>query len=211
MACAKLLSADIIQSLCLATYYNYHGPQYYYTLITQGWAGWGDKDTFPVALKSLREDYYMIPHELKTLFVNGTVEGIGMLQADPSNQKDYEPMFLHSNIIKWSPREFLCKGCASDKEDPVKSSFLEREDSSINRHLKEHRRIFNIEDMRKLNIDPEPLIWKSMEHSVCKGVWKDGEVCARVREHMANAFGYEFRSSRLFSLFGYGDQVCISK
>ena len=153
----------------------------------------------------------MIPHELKTLFVNGTIEGIGMLQADPSNQKDYEPMFLHSNIIKWSPREFLCKSCASDKEDPVKSSFLEREDSSINRHLKEHRRIFNIQDMRKLNIDPEPLIWKSMEHSVCKGVWKDGEVCARVRKHMSGAFGYEFRSSRLFSLFGYGDQVCISK
>ena len=153
----------------------------------------------------------MISHGLKTLFVNGTVEGIGMLQADPSNQKDYEPMFLHSNIIKWSPREFLCMGCSSDKHEPVEHSFLEREDSSINRHLKEHRRIFNIEDMRKLNIDPEPLIWKSMEHNACKSVWKNGDLCARVREHMSKAFGYEFRSGRMFSLFGHGDQVCISK
>lgn len=153
----------------------------------------------------------MIPHELKTLFVNGTSHGIGMLQADPSNQKDYEPMFLHSNIIKWSPREFLCTNCASDKEDPVASSLLENKDSSINRHLKEHRRIFKMEDMRKLNIDPEPLIWKSMEHNACKGVWRDGKLCARVREHMSGAFGYEFRSGRFFSLFGYGDQVCISK
>ena len=151
----------------------------------------------------------MVPHKLKTLFVNGTQHGIGMLQADPTNQTAYEPMFLHSNMIKWSIREFLCVGCSSDPVDAVATSALEKPESSINKHLKEHRRIFNIQDMQEMQIDPEPLIWKSMEHTACRSVWKDPDLCARTREHMTFTFGYQFRASRIATLLGYGDQVCV--
>ncbi|KAL8810546.1 MAG: hypothetical protein Q9200_002492 [Gallowayella weberi] len=113
------------KALCLAAYYNYYGPQHYYTMISQGWAGWGDKDTFLLALRSLRQKFYMVPHALKTLFVNGTSQGVGMLQADPTKPAGYEPMFLHSNIVKWSIRRFFCSGCADDEEDPVELSAWE--------------------------------------------------------------------------------------
>ena len=64
-----------------------------------------------MALRSLGQDSYLVPHELKTMFVNGTAHGIGMLQADPTNQNGYEPMFLHSNVVKWGIRDFYCVKC----------------------------------------------------------------------------------------------------
>ncbi|KAL8701963.1 MAG: hypothetical protein Q9201_004639 [Fulgogasparrea decipioides] len=197
------------KSLCLAAYYNYYGPQHYYTMISQGWAGWGDKDTFLIALRSLRQDYYMVPHKLKTMFINGTSDGVGMLQADPTKPANYEPMFLHSNMIKWSIRGFLCLGCANDTIDPVKTSALENPNSSINLHLTEHHRIFKLEDMKAMDIDPEPLIWKSFEHVACRSVWKSEGLCNRTRLHMEQTFGYQFRKSWVPPVVGGGDQVCI--
>ena len=177
-------------------------------MINQGWAGWGDKDTFSVALRSLRQEFYTVPHDLKTLFVNGTTHGIGMLQADPTDQAKYEPMFLHSNIVKWGIRAFFCIGCASDDSDTVTISALERLESPINLHLKEHHRIFKEEDMKLLGIDPEPLIWKSMEFTACQSVWKDASLCERTREHMEKTFGTRFQVGRIADLLGYSDRVC---
>ncbi|KAL8719131.1 MAG: hypothetical protein Q9225_003820 [Loekoesia sp. 1 TL-2023] len=193
------------KALCLAAYYNYYGPQHYYTMISQGWAGWGDKDTFLIALRSLRQDYYMVPHKLKTLFINGTNEGIGMLQADPTNPTAYVPMFLHSNIIKWSIRGFLCKGCADEAVDPVAVSALENPKSPINPHLREHRRIFSLQDMRAMDIDPEPSIWRSFEHVACRSFWQSELLCNRTREHMEQTFGFQFQSP----LGGGEEQICL--
>lgn len=200
------------QALCLAAYYNYYGPQHYYTLISQGWAGWGDKDTFPIALRAMKEDFFMVPHQLRTLFVNGTTVGIGMLQADPTNPIEYAPMFLHSNMIKWSIRNFMCIGCSFDQEDPVPMSFLEKPDSPINTHLKQHSRIFKQEEMNFMGIDPEPLIWKSMEHTACRSVWKDDGLCRRTRLHMSETFGHRFEPPGVMArLLGYGDRICIKE
>ena len=152
----------------------------------------------------------MVPHQLKTLLVNGTDQGIGMLQADPTNRNDYVPMFLHSNIIKWSIRNFMCIGCAKDKTDPVPMSFLEKSDSAINPHLIGHERIFPLDDMQAMNIDPEPLIWKSMERTACRSVWKNESLCARTREHMSETFGHRFESPGMVAgVLGYGDHPCI--
>ncbi|KAL8922732.1 MAG: hypothetical protein Q9208_005045 [Pyrenodesmia sp. 3 TL-2023] len=197
------------KSLCLAAYYNYYGPQHYYTMISQGWAGWGDKDTFLLALRSLRQEYYMVPHKLKTLFINGTDAGIGMLQADPSKPNNYEPMFLHSNIIKWSIRGFLCIGCATQAIDPVKVSALENPKSPINWHLKEHRRIFSLTDMQNMNIDPEPSIWRSFEHVACRSYWQDEGLCNRTREHMEQTFGFQFQKGWASLVTGGEEQICL--
>ncbi|KAL8835978.1 MAG: hypothetical protein Q9170_003101 [Blastenia crenularia] len=197
------------KALCLAAYYNYYGPQHYYTMISQGWAGWGDKDTFLIALRSLRQDYYMVPHKLKTLFVNGTSDGIGMLQADPTIPDTYQPMFLHSNIIKWSIRGFLCLGCADEAIDPVAVSALENPKSPINPHLREHRRIFPLKDMTDMNIDPEPLIWRSFEHVACRSSWQSESLCNRTREHMEQTFGFQFKKSWVSPLVGNGEQICL--
>lgn len=178
-------------------------------MISQGWAGWGDKDTFLVALRSLRQEYYMVPHKLKTLFINGTDAGIGMLQADPTKPNNYEPMFLHSNIIKWSIRGFLCIGCATQAIDPVKVSALENPKSPINRHLKEHRRIFSLTDMQSMNIDPEPSIWRSFEHVACRSYWQDEGLCNRTREHMEQTFGFQFQKGWASLVTGGEEQICL--
>lgn len=163
-----------------------------------------------MALRALRQDYSIVPHELKTLFVKGTTHGIGMLQADPTNQTGYEPMFLHSNVIKWGIRSFMCTGCASETADSVALSVLEYPQSPIYKHLKEHHRIFNQADLEPLGIDPEPLIWRSMEHTACRSVWKDEGLCNRTREHMEQTFGHQFRVGRLAGLLGYQDPCIVN-
>lgn len=70
------------KALLLATYYNWHGPDLYYTLLNSGFAGWGDKDTFPLALRALEEPYYTVPHAPESVWVSGRVDArrVGMLQ-----------------------------------------------------------------------------------------------------------------------------------
>ncbi|MCJ1313714.1 hypothetical protein MMC25_007394 [Agyrium rufum] len=196
--------------LCLAAYYNYHGPKYYYTLINQGWAGWGDKDTFPIALKAFREPYYQVPHDIITMFVDGTLLGIGMVQGDPTNTTANYPLFMHSNIVKWSVREFFCKTCPPrQKGGNTYNSLAENPDSYIYRHLREGKRIFNTNQIKDTGLDPEPVMWKSMEHTACRSVWGTKEICRKTREHMRRTFGTRFQSSWLATFFGYGDRVCI--
>ncbi|MCJ1476276.1 hypothetical protein MMC13_004942 [Lambiella insularis] len=196
------------KSLCLAAYYNYFGPPYYFTLINSGWAGWGDKDTFPMALKALQEPYYQINHEIVTVFVTDTVQGIGMVQADPANETNSEPMFLHSNIIKWSMRDFLCLGCWALGGE---ISHLENPSSPINKLLLEDRRIFAEDQLPDIGMDPEPLIWKVMEQLACRSVWGNKQVCEQARQHMTKTFGYQFKASWMAKLLGHGDRVCASR
>ncbi|CDK25718.1 unnamed protein product [Kuraishia capsulata CBS 1993] len=49
-----------VQTLLLALYYNFYGPDFYYPLLTQGGAGEGDKDTFPAAAHALAQPYYQV-------------------------------------------------------------------------------------------------------------------------------------------------------
>lgn len=48
------------QTLILAMYYNYYGPDYYYPLFSQGAAGEGDKETFIAAAHKLDLPYYQV-------------------------------------------------------------------------------------------------------------------------------------------------------
>ena len=154
----------------------------------------------------------MVPHQLRTLFVNGTEQGIGMLQADPTNDEKYVAMFLHSNMIKWSIRDFLCVGCSYNQYEPPAVSAIEKPEYPINRHLTKHSRIFKEEDMQMLGIDPEPLIWRSMEHAACSSVWREADLCVRTRSHMSQTFGYHFQpAGKMGGLLGSRDQICINE
>ncbi|KAK4546517.1 hypothetical protein LTR36_001734 [Oleoguttula mirabilis] len=118
------------KALLLATYYNYYGPDLYYTLLNCGYAGWGDKDTFPLALRALEEPFFTVPHAPESAWVSERVDDrrVGMLQMAPPSispssrgkdaahegQGDGEAasaFFLHATTIKWSHRDFLCLEC----------------------------------------------------------------------------------------------------
>ena len=111
------------QTLILASYYNYHGPFFFYDLLCQGGAGKGDKETFHPAALALGLPFYA---------VSEPVRGVGhaknnpsqfyifaMIQHDPL--QDYErvkhghtvdkprPFFVHANTPKWNAKNVLDK------------------------------------------------------------------------------------------------------
>ena len=162
-----------------------------------------------MALKAYREPYHQVAHEIMTVFVSETLLGIGMIQSNPANLTHAEPLFLHSNIVKWSVGEFLCVGCPSSGTTIGSISALENPNSPINSHLREGKRIFSTTQLSEVGIDPEPLLWKCMEHTACRSVWGNAQLCTQTRNHMKKAFGFQFKSSQLMSLIGYGDRVCV--
>ena len=204
-----VLTSIYEQSLLLATYYNYYGPDYYYTVFNNGWAGWGDKDTFPMALKATGELYHQISHDIITVFVTGTLLGIGMIQANPKNQVARKPLFLHSNIVKWSMRDLLCKNC-TEIPGHTHHYHLDNPQSPVNVHLSEGRRIFATEQLFENNIDPEPLIWKTVEHTACRSaVWGNDQVCRQARDYMQKTFGFRLQESKLAAAVGYAKGNCL--
>ena len=108
-------------SLLLATYYNYYGPAHYYSLLSQGAAGEGDKETFLHAAMALGEPFYAVHNRVRVIGdkLNGTWQTAGMTQSDPVEdwaqartasldpdtveKKEVEeprPLFIHNNIVK---------------------------------------------------------------------------------------------------------------
>ena len=197
------------QSLLLATYYNYYGPDFYYTIFNNGWAGWGDKDTFSMALKASNEPWVQIKHDIVTLFLSGTLLGIGMLQSNPLNETGLNPMFLHSNMVKWSMREFSCMEC-DDQPNYSSRYHLEDARSTPHAHLKEGKRLFAPDWFNKHGIDPEPMMWRTLEHAACRSrVWGHKQVCEQTRWFMQKAFGYQLLKSDFKSVIGTGKDYCL--
>ena len=162
-----------------------------------------------MALKAIGEIYHQTPHDIITVFVTGTLLGIGMIQADPTNQTTRRPLFLHSNIVKWSMRDLLCKNCTG-LPGHTPHYHLEDAHSPVNAHLREGKRIFATEQLYENEIDPEPLIWKAVEHTACRSaVWSNDQVCRQARDHMQRTFGYRLQKSRFAAAMGYGKGTCL--
>ncbi|KAL8852573.1 MAG: hypothetical protein Q9221_002569 [Calogaya cf. arnoldii] len=195
--------------LCLSAYYNYFGPKYWYTLFTQGGPGWGDKDTFPTALRALKAKWTMVPHRLQTQrYDDGTGHGMGsgmaMMQADPAGEKAFRPLFLHSNFIKFSVRRLMCDVCVEDpsalsteqrmkgEEVTFKGSISNRK-SNIWKQLNFGTRLFATKDKNELNdmgkLDTELDMWRVMERVGCIGLFSDDRICRRTRRYLDKTFG----------------------
>ena len=167
-----------------------------------------------MALKATKERYYQIPHGIVTVFVNGSQLGVGMVQANPANGSSHEPMFMHSNIIKWSMKNFLCKGDCKPLPGQKARFHLEDSKSEINRHLNEGIRIFATQQLFEKGIDPEPIMWKALEHTACRSVMGRPDMCQRARDHMQKTFGFRFEKTKLAKTklaesVGYGEEICV--
>lgn len=111
------------QSLLLALYYNLHGPEFYYKLLSQKAAGEGDKETWIAAATALNQTYYQVREGTQAVgrHLNDTWRYGGMLQYNPSD--DYKrqlknkvefresenptPAFFHLNGAKPNPQDWL--------------------------------------------------------------------------------------------------------
>lgn len=91
-----------LKTLLLAYYYNYYGPAYFYPLFSQGFPGEGDKETFYLASRVVKENSYLITgHKTKSFgYKNkqGSYTGQGILQVNPNDFNKY--WFLHINYPK---------------------------------------------------------------------------------------------------------------
>lgn len=101
-----------IKTLLLATYYNFYGPEYYYSLLSQGAAGEGDKETFLAAAVVLGERYYRVTRSVKSVNrFNGGVKISGMVQYHPGDDlqraQTVRPAFLHANSPKMNAAHLL--------------------------------------------------------------------------------------------------------
>lgn len=200
------------KSLLLATYYNYYGPDLYYTLINHGYAGWGDKDTFPLALRALNESYYSVPYAPQNVWVKDHVgeRRVGMLQMalpGPNKRKaaSSQPndkgtaMFLHATTIKWSHRDFICYQClpiwhTDSPADPFVSRY-EKQTAELSNLLRGNFRLLD-EDVRTYTlkgVDPELKIWRAMEHAACRSrAWSHAKTCEVGRRYVTKTFRFSF-------------------
>lgn len=194
------------KSLLLATYYNWYGPDLYFTLINYGYAGWGDKDTFPLALRALNESYHVVPHPPETVWVNGRIDErrLGMIQVAPQpnggpNAEGYETsFFLHATTIKWSHRDFLCLRCLPvwNAQHPYEAFVSRYEDPNDELYglLQSNQRILDKSMLQYLPAgDAEIKMWRAMHHAVCVSkAWRHARACEVGRRYMLHAFGFRF-------------------
>ncbi|KAL4745272.1 hypothetical protein BDW72DRAFT_186888 [Aspergillus terricola var. indicus] len=186
-------------TLALAAYYNYYGPDYYYTLLDQGAPGAGDKDTFLHAAAALNETFYSVSEKVTdvgnvTPWNAQVAINAGYIQADPIQDFD-----LTSNG-KWRvkdpsvskpPRAFFIH--AGDPEfNPGKDllgSKLKGFDGKPTR-LWTHPP----EAMRRIGYDAEKAFWEKTMYIVCDlqpdfETWKSKEgLCEDVRAHWRAIF-----------------------
>ena len=124
------------KTLLLAAYYNYYGPGKYYSLLCQGGAGCGDKDTFLPAAGAVGLPFYdvkaaaqpvghfktlEVQKKSKNVFIFALIQGdpaedyeitqhLEKLGADRDSETDYDrvrPFFLHMSMPKWDARTLL--------------------------------------------------------------------------------------------------------
>ncbi|KAL1881241.1 mannosyltransferase [Diaporthe australafricana] len=79
------------RTLLLAAYYNYYGPVYYYTLLCQGGAGCGDKETFLPAAEAMGLPFYAVEaqpqpigHYKHSIHPERGIYRFALIQGDPS-------------------------------------------------------------------------------------------------------------------------------
>lgn len=121
-------------SLLLAMYYNFYGPDFYYPLQSQGAPGEGDKETFLWSAVAFDEPSYSVQESVKAIgymTTEGNWRGSAMVQLDFIQDFDRQtlakntgehnshqivrPLFLHANFPKIDPGEiFLSMSFGAD-------------------------------------------------------------------------------------------------
>ncbi|KAK3651232.1 hypothetical protein LTR56_002090 [Elasticomyces elasticus] len=204
------------EALLLTTYYNYYGPSLYYTLLNTGHAGWGDKDTFPLALRALEKPFHAVSHPPADAWVNGKVgeRRTGMLQMSPTTATGNASMgnenataaFLHATTVKWSHRAFLCDGCLpiwhTNRVSDAFRSDWEKVNGELHPYLHDNIRLIDPEYLQWMpavstasskTLDAELRIWRAIEHAACRSpAWRHGRTCVVARKYMMNTFAFTF-------------------
>ncbi|KAL4967296.1 mannosyltransferase putative-domain-containing protein [Aspergillus stella-maris] len=186
-------------TLVLASYYNYYGPDYYYTLLDQGAPGAGDKDTFLQAATALNETFYSVSESVTdvgnvTPWNSQVAINAGYIQADPTQD------FSLTSKGKWRVKD-------SSVSKPPRAFFIHAGDPEFNpgkdllgSKLKgfdgKPTRLWTYppEAMRRLGYDAEKAFWEQTMFIACDlqpafETWKSKErLCEDVEAHWRAVF-----------------------
>lgn len=168
------------ESLLLATYYNWYGPDIYYRLLTQGSHGEGDKETFLHAALGLGKPFYNVKQSngIVGRWVNGTLHTAGMVQHDPvddlrvqkykdshggqpEKDKDDEeipakPLFIHHNLWKM---DFF------DLGDEISPIHMRNEEGKLTRAWGDQSKLF-----KRAGYDIEKMMFRTLIDAKCRVV-----------------------------------------
>ncbi|KAI9373559.1 mannosyltransferase putative-domain-containing protein [Aspergillus egyptiacus] len=186
-------------ALVLAAYYNYYGPDYYYTLLDQGAPGAGDKDTFLHAATALNETFYAVSESVidvgnVTPWNSHVAINAGYIQADPIQD------FNLTSQGKWRVKD-------ASVAKPPRAFFIHAGDPEFNpgkdllgRKLKgfdgKPTRLWTYppEAMRRLGYDAEKAFWEQTMFLACDlrpafETWRSKErLCEDVEAHWRAVF-----------------------
>ncbi|KAB8255369.1 nucleotide-diphospho-sugar transferase [Aspergillus pseudonomiae] len=187
------------RSLLLAAYYNYYGPNYYYSLLGQGAPGAGDKDTFLHAATALNQSFYAVGEtvvDLGNLKPGNPQAAInaGYVQADPIQDYDLTSQGkwrVRDPSVAKPPRVYFIHAGAPEF-NPGKELLgpkLQGFDGSPTRLW-----TYPPEAMRRLGFDAERIFWEETMSVACTmesafETWnsKSG-LCDTVRAHWKAVF-----------------------
>jgi len=176
-----------LRTLELSAYYNYFGPSHYYSLLSQGAAGEGDKETFLAAAQALQADFWAVEASVSTLGYrrsDGSFHGVAILQADPA--LDYART-LSATVVNNVSIAFLHNG----QFKPNAGRYAPLWKNEV------HTRTFGTkEDMiGRFGEDLERNVWDDMLFTACEVngyVFRDwvgrGDVCAQTKESYNELF-----------------------
>ncbi|KAE8149941.1 mannosyltransferase putative-domain-containing protein [Aspergillus avenaceus] len=191
-----------MRTLLLSAYYNYYGPSHYFTLLSQGGPGEGDKETFVQAAVAVGDGYYAVSEKVDAIGhkkPEGGISGSAMVQSDPiedyrltsqgkwrvkdpSVAKPPRVFFVHAHYPKFNPAENLF-GSQWETAPTMK------QDGSDGRAW-----VVPENTLRRFGYDAERGYWEEIKWVSCHledtfESWQDKSgICDRVSEYWTNVF-----------------------
>ena len=164
-------------SLLLALYYNYYGPDFYYPLLSQGAPREGDKETFLWSAVVFDEPLYNVRKGVSTLgytTTEGEWRASAMVQYDPRGDLEIQsrsdisteqklqarqrPLFVHANFPKFDPATIFLEE-AMGASNPTRDA-----NGTIQRiwHATE------AESIKFFGFDLERRLWEEVRNVACE-------------------------------------------
>lgn len=189
-----------LPALMLAVYYNVYGPGRYYTLLSQGALGEGDKTTFEAAATVTNASFYRVHRPLAVV------------------GRSDRGQFLRSAMVQFAPESALAPDAAGfalhggesgDRDEDQRPAFVHANTPKMNAgHLVDEGDLVAADDGVRLRLfgdlprqmalfgeDLERRVWRHLAASACEleGVLAEWvgrpELCKRVRAHVREVFG----------------------
>ncbi|EGE05684.1 alpha-1,2-mannosyltransferase [Trichophyton equinum CBS 127.97] len=177
--------------LLLSAYYNFHGPSYYYPLLSQGHPGEGNKETYVASAMVLNLPFYAVstrPEVFGYINKNGEWEGGVIIQADPT----WEVISRPDRMYGWKGKPaapsnaFFTFHANLPKLDPIQvfgeGGLAWAADGSPQRMWGTAR-----DSILRVGADIEKRLWNALERTSCQLEWNfapwDGRprLCEKIR------------------------------